>query len=74
MLSEDLKVSDWPTGNLPTLEMLAPADHAGAPTKEGVRQPEGAPSPRGRELPLGPNSGARILIYSFVLRDLWQIT
>ena len=44
------------------------------PRGGGVRQPEGAPSPRGRELPLGPNSGARILIYSFVLCDLWQIT
>ena len=74
-LSVDLEVSDWPTGNLSTLEMSAfCADHAGEPIEGGVRQSEGAPSPRGRELPLGPNSGARILIHSFVLCDLWQIT
>lgn len=65
------KVSDWPTGNLPTLEISAFVYWR--TNRGGVRQPEGAPSPRGQELPLGPNSGARILIHSFVLCDLQQI-
>lgn len=53
-LSVELKVSDWPTGNLPTLEISAFVLTMLENQSRGCQAARGAPSPRGQELPLGP--------------------